>query len=406
MLSKKSKIFIIIIIAVIGLLTFLEASEPEPINWFPSYAKTDKIPLGTFVSYNLMKEAFDENRLKDINQPPYEFLLDNDTVVGTYFFVNGSIGFDDSELDRILNWVEKGNTLFISAKSISSNLLDTLLIDTDNLLSLDDISTQPMVELVNKNLKTKKPYHYERDVSNPYFSEIDTINTTVLGVTQLHNDTLLIKDPKLNYIKQSFGDGEILLHTFPEAFGNYFMLTDDNHEYTQNLLSYIDPTQQILWDNHYKSGKTFYSSPLFFLLQNRYLKWAYYILIIGVLLFVVFEGKRKQRSIPIIEPLKNQTLAFTRTISAMYYEKEKHKEIVEKQNLLFLDYVHHDLRIPTNTLDEKTLLDISARSNNDLEDTKKLFKYFEELNRKRIITKEELVRLYDMISEFKNKSQQ
>ncbi|WP_299313527.1 DUF4350 domain-containing protein [uncultured Aquimarina sp.] len=404
MLSKKSKIFIIIIIAIIGLLTFLEASEPEPINWFPSYAKTDKIPLGTFVSYSIMKETFGDPKLKDINQPPYEFLLDNDTVSGTYFFVNGSISFDDSELDRILDWVGKGNTLFVSSKTISSNLLDTLLIDTDNLISLDDISTQPMVELVNKNLKAEKPYHYDRDVYNPYFSEIDTINTTVLGVTQLYNDTLQIKNPQLNYIKQSFGEGEILLHSFPEAFGNYFMLTDENYEYTQNILSYVDPTKKILWDNHYKSGKTFYTSPLFFLLQNRYLKWAYYTLIIGVLLFVIFEGKRKQRSIPIIAPLKNQTLAFTRTISAMYYEKEKHKEIVEKQNLLFLDYVHHDLRIQTNVLDEKTLLDISARSNNDIEDTKILFKYFEELNRKRVLSKEELIRLYNMISEFKNKS--
>ncbi|MDH7447068.1 DUF4350 domain-containing protein [Aquimarina sp. 2201CG14-23] len=404
MLSKKSKIFIIIIIAAIGLLTFLEASEPEPVNWFPSYAKTDKIPLGTFVSYNLIKESFSDDIVKDINKPPYEFLLDNDTISGTYFFVNGSIGFDNSELDRILNWVEKGNTLFISAKSISSNLLDTLLIDTDNMVSFDDISTKPLVELVNKNLTTERPFLYDRDISNPFFSEIDTINTTILGVTQLYNDTLQIKNPKLNYIKQSFGNGEILLHSFPEAFGNYFMLTENNYEYTQNVLAYVDSTKNILWDNYYKSGKTFYSSPLFFLLKNRYLKWAYYILIIGVLLFVIFEGKRKQRSIPIIAPLKNQTLAFTRTISAMYYEKGKHKEIVEKQNLLFLDYVHHDLRIPTNTLDEKMLLDISARSNNDLEDTKKLFKYFEELHRKAHITKEELTRLYDMIVEFKNKS--
>ncbi|SEL40258.1 protein of unknown function [Aquimarina amphilecti] len=404
MLTKKTKIFIIVIIALIGLLTFLEASEPEPINWFPSYAKTDKIPLGTFVSYNMIKETFNKSILKDINQPPYEFLLDNDTISGTYFFVNGSINFDEAELDRILNWVEKGNTLFVSSKSISDKLLDTLSIKTDNLVFLDDISTQPMVELVNKNLKVDKPYHYDRDTYNPYFSEIDTTNTTVLGLTQLYNDTLQIKDPKLNYIKQPFGEGEILLHSFPEAFGNYFMLTDNNYEYTQNLLSYIDFKKDILWDNHYKSGKTFYSSPLFFLLQNRYLKWAYYILLIGVLLFVIFEGKRKQRSIPIITPLKNQTLAFTRTISAMYFEKEKHKEIVEKQNLLFLDYVHHDLRIPTNTLDEKTLLDISARSNNDYEDTKTLFTYFEELSRKKLITKEELMRLYNMISEFKSKS--
>ncbi len=403
-MTKGSKIFIIIIIGLIAFLTYMEASEPAPVNWFPSYSKTDKIPLGTFVSYNLIKEAFDRKGLKDINQPPYEFLTDNDSITGTYVFINGSVGFDKSELDKVLSWVEKGNTLFISSKNIGFELLDTLNLNTDNLLALDDINTKPLVSLTNTNLKNENPFLYDRDISNPYFSEIDTVNTTILGVSQLYNDTLLIKDPEINYIKQPFGDGHILLHTFPEAFGNYFMLKENNYQYTQNLLAYINPKQQILWDNYYKSGKTFYTSPLFLLLSNRYLKWAYYFVIIGVLLFILFEGKRKQRSIPIITPLKNQTLSFTRTISGMYFEKEKHKEIATKQNLLFLDYVRNTLRIPTDTLDKKTLTDIAARSNNTIEETKNLFKYFEEINKKPKIEKDELMKLYELITKFKSKS--
>ncbi len=402
-MSKNAKIFIILIIVAIGLLTYLEASEREPINWFPSYAKADKIPLGTYVSHDIIQNTFKEDNFKDINQPPYEFLTDNDTITGTYFFVNGHIDFGEDELNKILSWVEKGNTLFISAKSIESNLLDTLNLENDNLLSLNDISTKPIVELTNTNLKESSPFLYDRDTDNPYFRSIDTIHTTALGVMQLYNDTLKIKEPQINYIKQAFGDGEVLLHTFPEAFGNYFMLKDENYRYTQNLLSYINPRQQLLWDNYYKSGKTFYTSPLFLLLNNRYLKWAYYFIIIGILLFVFFEGKRKQRSIPIITPLKNQTLAFTRTISGMYFEKEKHKEIATKQNLLFLDYVRNTLRVPTDHLDEKTLIDISARSNNDLETTKKLFKYFDELHKKQKIEKEELSRLYELITDFKSR---
>ncbi len=401
-MSKTAKIFIILIIAAIGLLTYLEASEPEPVNWFPSYAKADKIPLGTYVSHDVIKETLKDDRFKDINQPPYEFLTDNDTITGTYFFVNSSINFGEDELNKILRWVEKGNTLFISSKLIESKLLDTLHLESDNLLSLDNISTKPMVELTNTSLKGKSPFLYERDISNPYFSAVDTINTIALGVMQLYNDTLKIKESNINYIKQAFGAGEILLHTFPEAFGNYFMLKNNNYTYTQNLLAYINPSQQILWDNYYKTGKTFYTSPLFLLLNNRYLKWAYYFVLIGVLLFILFEGKRKQRSIPIITPLKNQTLAFTRTISGMYFEKEKHKEIATKQNLLFLDYVRNTLRVPTDHLDEKTLIDISARSNNNLEDTKKLFRYFDELHKKQKINKEELSRLYELITSFKS----
>jgi len=399
-LTKRAKIVIILVVAIIGLLTFLEASEPDPINWFPSYAKTDKIPLGTFASYNLIKEVYP---LKDINVPPYEFLTNNDSITGIYMFVNNNITFDNSELDRVLHWVNKGNTLFIAAKSISNNLLDTLQLNTDNLVDIDKIGTKPMVSLVNTNLKAVTPYLYNKDIQNPYYNEIDTTKTMALGVVQLYNDTLKIKHPKLNYIQQDFGEGKILLHSFPEAFSNHFLLTDQNYEYTQNLLAYINPENTILWDNYYKSGKTFYTSPLYFLLKNRYLKWAYYTLFIGVLLFVIFEGKRKQRSIPIIEPLKNQTLAFTKTISGMYFEKQQHKEIIRKQNLLFLDYIRNELRVPTDHLDDKTLKDIAARSNNTIEDTKKLFGDFEVLNAKTVITKNELLELYERIVTFKNK---
>jgi len=86
----------------------------------------------------------------------------------------------------------------------------------------------------------------------------------------------------------------------------------------------------------------------------------------------------------------------------MYFEKERHKEIATKQNLLFLDYVRSTLRVPTDHIDTKTLVDISARSDNDLETTTSLFEYFDTLNKKQTITKEELSKLYNLISEFKN----
>ncbi len=403
-MSKTLKIFIFAIIGIVGLLTYLEAEEPEPINWFPSYSKADKIPLGTYVAYNLIKEAFDEYDLKDINQPPYEFLSDNDTINGTYMFINGSIGFDKSELDKILTWVEKGNTLFVSAKNIESALLDTLNIDTDRLVSLDDINTKPLVELTNNTLKSETPFLYDRNVDNLYFSEIDTANMTVLGTTQLYQDTLQIKEANINYLETAFGNGKILLHTFPEAFGNYFMLKDNHYTYTQNLLAYINPTEKILWDRYYKSGKTFYTSPLYLLLNNRYLKWAYYFILIGTVLFVLFEGKRKQRSIPIVEPLKNQTLSFTKTISGMYYQKEKHKEIATKQNLLFLEYIRNTLRISFDHIDDKVIRNIAARSNNSIEDTKTLFRYFDTIHQKSSINKDELTHLYTLITTFKNQS--
>lgn len=63
-------------------LTYLEASEPEPVNWNPSYMETDKIALGSFVFFELWEKAFPEE-IEKTNVPPYEFLTGEQE--GTYF---------------------------------------------------------------------------------------------------------------------------------------------------------------------------------------------------------------------------------------------------------------------------------------------------------------------------------
>lgn len=76
-------------------LTYLEATQPEPINWNPSYLETDKIALGSFVLFDSW-EKNTNTTIEKVRIPPYEFLDENPQ--GTYFFLNNTMAFDDSEL--------------------------------------------------------------------------------------------------------------------------------------------------------------------------------------------------------------------------------------------------------------------------------------------------------------------
>ncbi len=78
---------------------------------------------------------------------------------------------------------------------------------------------------------------------------------------------------------------------------------------------------------------------MYIFLNRKELKWAYYIALIGCLLYILFEGKRKQRAIAVITPLKNQTLSFVRTIANMYYEKGESTEIAQHKIDYFLEYI-------------------------------------------------------------------
>ena len=138
--------------------------------------------------------------------------------------------------------------------------------------------------------------------------------------------------------------------------------------------------------------------------SNKALKWAYYIMLISVLFYVVFEGKRKQRAIPIVNPLRNQTVDFARTIANMYYEKGKHKEMVNHITNHLLEYIRVHFHLQTSNIDDTFIDHLAARSNNTVEDTSELFKTIESFNKKTQINNIELERLNTLIENFKSKN--
>jgi len=383
----------------VAALVYTEATKPLPINWAASYNNQDKIPLGTYVLYQLMDEKLDD-KLEEINIPPYERLQDS-TIQGTYLFINDRIGFDTAELEELMTWVSSGNTVFISANYLGQDLLDTLNLEITTGFRYDRFQSQPMVNLVNEKLASERPYHIEKDFPIRYFEEIDTLSHTVLGVSQIFNDTLKITNPDVNFIKAPIGNGFFYVHTQPEIFSNYFLLTDDYATHTKNVLSYINDDSIVFWDKYYKSGKRINVSPLYILFSSKYLKWAYYFAVIGAVLFVFFEGKRKQRSIPIVKPQVNRTYEYTRVISGMYLDKKEYHEIAKKQISLFFEYIRIRLRVPTETINSSFLNAVAARSEKTLDETKNLITFIEKVQNQHTTSKEELLKLNREISEFK-----
>ena len=379
-MSKRGKLYIVLAALAIISIVALEMTKPKQINWFPSYATHHKIPFGSYVFNEQLKRVADDVTIVD--RPPFEYLLNND-INGTYLFYNGGIEFGKDELNRLLDWVSKGNTLMVSAVGFEPKLLDTLNLDTKSVNIIDNFNNEYQVKLVNPLLDDNSSYKYDRPTTFYHFNEIDTLNTSVIGlIDKYRGENSPMKDSLVSSIKQSFGDGEIILNTFPQAFSNYFILQSPNQDYTAGLLSYIDTNKPVYVDTYYKTGKTFYTSPMYLFLNTKSLKWAYYLVLIGALIYIIFEGKRKQRAIPIVKPLKNQTVDFTRTIANMYYESGKHKDIAHHKINHFLEYIRNTLHLSTSEINNSFIKNLAARSNNTVEDTQTLFKLISSLSRK------------------------
>lgn len=400
-MSKSYKIMTALLVLLLVLLTWLEANEPEDLNWAPSYSAYDKIPLGGLVLYESLKQQ--SFPVRNVNVPPYEFLQDS-TRQGTYFFLNDQLGFDEAELNRLFSWIKKGNTAVLIAENFSKNLLDSLKLETKISMPKKGFSSKPLFNLSQENLKRDKAFLYDRQTYENYFSKYDTLRQQVLGVSQLYDDSLEITQPNINFLRDSIGKGAIYLNSFPKAFSNYFMLAEkENPDYAARALAYIPSGKTLFWDQYHKTGKTYITSPLFVLLNNRRLKWAYYILILGSVLFIFFEGKRKQRSIKVVKPLKNQSLHFTRTVAGLYLERKDYKAITTKKIALFLDYIRSKFRLSTQKADEQFFSQLAGMSENPPEKVKDLWQYMSRLERQQAVTKNELLVLNQKITSFKIK---
>ena len=397
-MDKRSKIALYIIGAVIVFMMIAEITKPKALNWRNSYSAADKIPLGCYVLFNEL-ETFSEGDVLVSEKSIYEYLKTEEfSEPKSLIFVNDRINFGKEESETLMKFVENGNTVFISSTYFYGNVLDTLNVSVQRQYTniyrkeADNKFTSPSLQANNRI--------YKDVIENSFFDSIDTLRTTVLGTLTTKNEDE-IEETHPNLIKVEVGDnnGQFILHTNPFAFTNYHLL-DDKEDYAATVLSYM-PKQQIIWDNNYKSGRKVITSPLRYILENTALKWAFYISMFGLILFVIFRGKRTQRIIPVIKKLDNATVDFTRTIGELYYQHGDFSNIIEKKIQYFLEFVRTIYYLETNQFNSGFIDKLAAKSSNTKEDTKTLVDYIVFLKSKTNHTEQELIELNKKIEHFK-----
>lgn len=394
-MDKRSKIALYSIGAIIVLLMVAEIVKPKALNWRNSYSAADKIPLGGYVLYNEL-DAINTKPLKTSNKSIFETLNDTTDITNTTLvLINDFIGLEDQGAEALLKFVENGNTVFISAGAFYGKFADTLNImmkqDYDGFFKTPSKST-----FTNKLLKSNERL-FNDVIENSFFTSIDTTNATVLGY--MENEEEAIKE--VNFIKTPFGNngGAIYMHSNPFAFTNYHLL-NDKADYAAAVLSYLPENNHLIWDNYYKSGRKVIKSPLRFVLANSALKWAFYMSLMGLILFVIFRGKRTQRIIPVVETLRNTTVAFTQTIGDLYYQHGDYSNIIDKKITYFLEFIRTSYYLETNEFSEHFIQKLAVKSANTVADTKTLIDLITFLKSKTNHTEKELTALNKQIEHF------
>ena len=125
----------------------------------------------------------------------------------------------------------------------------------------------------------------------------------------------------------------------------------------------------IFWFIKNQDGQVISKSPMRYILNQPALKSAWYVFLIGTLIFMFFNAKRKQRIIPIKKPLPNTTVDFTKTIGNLYYQEGDHDNIINKKIVYFLEKIRNTYLIDTNKqLDEEFIKKLHLKSGKEISD--------------------------------------
>lgn len=394
-MDKKSKRILLAFGVALLALIIIEIVSPKPINWRENFTTDSKDPYGCFIVSEELETLYKNTSTSIINEDPFVFLRDSSFQENSmYLLVNSEVHLDKRQYEKLSDYVSKGNTVFISARRFGKVLNDSLGVDTYSYYYLMEEEMNPV--LFSKSfIKDSTKYSYKKGVFQSTFTEIDTLKTKVLGY-YLNFEDEDVQD--LNFIKIPFGKGQFYFHTLPEAFTNYYMM-EDNQQYIANLLSFENPSE-IYIDNYIKAGRKVVKSPMRFVLNQSSLKWAYYLVIAGLLLFVIFKGKRDQRIIEVIEPLENSSVEFTKTIGDLHFQHKDFGNIISKKITYFLEKIRSQYYLDTNSLDEEFCKKLALKSNTNLEETTKLINTIRMLKSKSFHSEQDLIQLNKLVEEF------
>ncbi len=378
-----------------------------------SYRKTDKRPFGSFVAYNGFKNLY-RDRYVEIVTDPFDEIWNDIKVYSTdkkyslYFLITKNLVLNSAEIKAFLDYVKEGNDLFISADYIDNRLLENINCNTERdseiVKELNGVMHPTHVGMYfgeNFNAPSYSYYYY------PFLnslSNFDTAFSRVLGVNEMNTP---------NYIILFSGKGRIYLHVAPRIFSNYFLLTADNYKYFENVISYLrsDP-KNIYWDEYYKNTNSSRRknnnsnssddnfSSLDVIKQHPPLLWAFWIGIAGLLLFVLFNTKRKQRVINIVKPNTNTTVTFTETVGRLYLQKKDNNHIAEKMITYFYEHIRNKYFISTANINDEFINSLSGKSGASHEQTKQIFSLIAKAQSGKDVSDMELLKLNSEIEKF------
>lgn len=409
---KSSRNFLFAMLVLFVLFCLLQVNLPKKFVWSPTFSHVDKQPFGCFVfdsvltqslpnGYHVTKKTFfqlDQEHAKEkisvlmvvdqqnLKQLDVKYLC-NIARRGGKVMVVASSSFDDGrnadtvvvdELERTFK-VKIEDGLYFSLRGILSGLKahDNDMYDTiywnnrETMYAAQSyrmfynmvggtlfVDSVPKVKRLAYTLSTAG-YDYKHD--SLYVGDFTSFDTIVDEKERIERiDTFAIKKVPAA-VSVPYGKGEVIFVSSPLLFTNYGMLEGNTFVYIFRLMSYLADLPVYRTEAYVKTDAMLVAeqSPFREFIKRPPLRWALYLALLGVALFMIFTARRRQRVIPIMSKPANRSLEFIQLIGTLYYQRKDHVDLVRKKFKLFAEELRKTAGVDisdVNTDDREYLL--------------------------------------------------
>lgn len=409
---KSSRNFLFAMLVLFVLFCLLQVNLPKKFVWSPTFSHVDKQPFGCFVfdsvltqslpnGYHVTKKTFfqlDQEHAKEkisvlmvvdqqnLKQLDVKYLC-NIARRGGKVMVVASSSFDDGrnadtvvvdELERTFKVRIEGGTYFSlrgilsGLKAHDNDMYDTIYWNNRETMYAAQpykmfynmvggtlfVDSVPKVKRLAYTLSTAG-YDYKHD--SLYVGDFTSFDTIVDEKERIERiDTFAIKKVP-TAVSVPYGKGEVIFVSSPLLFTNYGMLEGNTSVYIFRLMSYLADLPVYRTEVYVKTDAMLVAeqSPFREFIKRPPLRWALYLALLGVVLFMIFTARRRQRVIPIMSKPANRSLEFIQLIGTLYYQRKDHVDLVRKKFKLFAEELRKTAGVDisdVNTDDREYLL--------------------------------------------------
>lgn len=395
-------------------------------NWQETYDPASKDPYGTSLLSRLLTDYYADEELHIMRDSFVSSLplSAGDSAHANYVFTGAAMYLRPSDVERLLKFVANGNQAVIATRILPFDLMFELYYEECDSIWWDGLSamsdTTILANFEHADLKTPQGTSYTFQNRNgttsyewKYFEDF-----YFCGLKEGLVPIGKMEDGLINFAQRPYGKGNFYLHSTPLAFTNYYMLDEAHLEYVDRVFSHLQEGP-IYWDEYSgvsermgqaANDRSMYGdnyrrslsseSPLQFILSKPPLTWAWYLLLAGILLYIVFLSRRRQRVIPVLRKNTNTSLEFLSTIGHLYFLQNNHKELALQKMQYFRNFVREKYHLQGLSLDEEYKKKLIQRSEVDADTVQKVLLMHDNIKGASIVTENTLIEFHQAMEQF------